>query len=183
VFAVKALLKCGASVIPLTSHGDRYGQYDPLLERHDSPETVIYLETLLNQVVANELPQHAQCNGLDFRFCVEPGLEDDAISSTKSVLIGAGEQLLPKPYKCSKRENCAQWKRQQRKLQGLQEEFCVNADLEDPEPSVVASSDVLGLGNFPQFEITSEKLPEVASQDPVEKVQQFLSFQQILLRF
>ena len=129
---------------------------------------------------------------------------DDIISPAESVSIVAIEQLLPKPHKCSKGEDCAKWKKQQRKLQRLQEEFCVEPGLEAPklipqepdddhntyrtedlrptsdaEPSVVASSDVLGPGNLPQFDITPEKLSEIAPRDPQENVRQFLSFQHL----
>jgi hypothetical protein len=129
--------------------------------------------------------------------------QEDIISPAESVSIVAIEQLLPKPHKCSKGEDCAKWKKQQRKLQRLQEEFCVEPSLEDPqlipgepddhdahrsedlrptsdaEPSVVASSDVLGPGNLPHFDITPEKLSEIAPRDPQENVRQFLSFQHL----
>ena len=128
---------------------------------------------------------------------------DDIISPAESVSIVAIEQLLPKPHTCSKGENCAKWKKQQRKLQKLQEEFCAEPGLEgaqllrqepadheahqsedlrptsDAEPSVVASSDVLGPGILPQFDITPEKLSEIAPRDPQENVRQFLSFQHL----
>jgi hypothetical protein len=128
---------------------------------------------------------------------------DDIISPAESVSIVAIEQLLPKPHKCSKGEDCAKWKKQQRKLQRLQEEFCVEQGVEDPklmpgdlddhdahqnedvrptsdaEPSVVASSDVLGPGNLPHFDITPEKLSEIAPRDPQENVRQFLNFQHL----
>jgi hypothetical protein len=85
--------------------------------------------------------------------------------------------LLPKPHKCSRGEECATWKRQQRKLQRLHDEFCVDPSLEDAqvipqepdyhdarqsedlrptsdaEPSVVASSDVLGPENLLSWDI------------------------------
>ena len=128
---------------------------------------------------------------------------DDIISPAESVSIVAIEQLLPKPHTCSKGENCAKWKKQQRKLQKLQEEFCAEPALEGPqlthqepedhdahrseglrptsdaEPSVVASSDVLGPGTLPYFDITPEKLSEIAPRDPQENVRQFLSFQHL----
>jgi hypothetical protein len=128
---------------------------------------------------------------------------DDIISPAESVSIVAIEQLLPKPHKCSKGEDCAKWRKQQRKLQRLQEEFCVDSGLEDlkltpqepednderqsealrptsdAEPSVVASSDVFGPGNLPHFDITPEKLSEIAPRDPQENVRQFLSFQHL----
>jgi hypothetical protein len=129
--------------------------------------------------------------------------QEDIISPAESVSIVAIEQLLPKPHKCSKGEDCAKWKKQQRKLARLQEEFCVEQSLEDPqlipgepddhdahrsedlrptsdaEPSVVASSDVLGPSSLSYFDITPEKLSEIAPRDPQENVRQFLSFQHV----
>ena len=124
----------------------------------------------------------------------------DDISPAESVSIVAIEQVLPKPHKCSKGEDCPKWKKQQRKLQRLQEEFCVEqspklmpGDLDDhdahqnedvrpksdAEPSVVASSDVLGPGGLHPFDITPEKLSEIAPRDPQENVRQFLSLQHL----
>jgi hypothetical protein len=129
--------------------------------------------------------------------------QDDVISPAESVSIVAIEQLLPKPHKCSKGEECSKWKRQQRKLQRLHQEFCRDPSLEDAqvipqeagdhdarqsedvrptsdaEPSVVASSDVLGPEQPPHFDITPEKLSEIAPRDPQENVRQFLTFQHL----
>lgn len=125
--------------------------------------------------------------------------QDDVISPAESVSIVAIEQLLPKPHKCSKGEDCAKWQKQQRKLRKLQEEFCGDSSLDgsrylvssptqhtdvfrptsDAEPSVVASSDLLGPGFLPEFDITAEKLNELAPRDPQENVRQFLSFQHL----
>src|SRR5271170_3019266 len=58
---------------------------------------------------------------------------DDIISPAESVSIVAIEQLLPKPHKCSKGEDCPKWKKHQRKLQRLQQEFCVEQGVESPE--------------------------------------------------
>jgi hypothetical protein len=47
---------------------------------------------------------------------------DEPITPAESVSIVAIEQLIPKPHKCSKGENCSKWKKQQRLLRRLQEE-------------------------------------------------------------
>ena len=126
---------------------------------------------------------------------------DDVISPAESVSIVAIEQLLPKAHKCSKGEDCQKWQKRQRKLQRLQEEFSLDSNFEnskfipcesdapepvqsdplrprsDAEPSVVASSDILGPCQLPEFSITPEKLCEIKPRDPQENVRQFLSFQ------
>jgi hypothetical protein len=126
----------------------------------------------------------------------------EEISPGESVSIVAIEQLLPKPHKCSKGEDCPKWRKQQRKLARLAKEFPIEPEkggttfiAGDPgnpatadnifrpkseaEPSVVASSDVLGPSQLPQFHLSPEKLSEVKPRDPQENVRQFLSFQHI----
>lgn len=129
--------------------------------------------------------------------------QEDIISPAESISIVGLEQLLPKPDKTPKGEGYAKWKKQQCKLQRLQVELCVKPSLENPqpipeepddhdanrsedlrpisdvEPSLVASSDVLGAGNLPQFPITPKNLRDIAPRDPQENVQQFLSFQHL----
>ncbi|KIW01406.1 uncharacterized protein PV09_07170 [Verruconis gallopava] len=46
----------------------------------------------------------------------------DPITPMDSVSIVAIEQLIPRPHKCSKGENCSKWKKQQRLMKRLQEE-------------------------------------------------------------
>lgn len=47
---------------------------------------------------------------------------DEPIMPADSVSIVAIEQLIPKPHKCSKGENCSKWKKQQKLLRRLHEE-------------------------------------------------------------
>lgn len=49
--------------------------------------------------------------------------EQDVISPAESVSIVAIEQLLPKPHKCSKGENCPKFQRRQQKLARIAKEF------------------------------------------------------------
>lgn len=125
---------------------------------------------------------------------------DDIISPAESVSIVAIEQLLPKPHKCSKGENCSKWQKQQRKLARLAEEFpletqhgrkafvtneagnasparSVPRPTSEAVPSVVASSDILGPGQLPAVRLNEEQLKIVQTRDPQENVRQFLSFQ------
>ncbi|PGH12910.1 hypothetical protein AJ79_04010 [Helicocarpus griseus UAMH5409] len=127
--------------------------------------------------------------------------ESDVISPAESVSIVAIEQLLPKLHKCSKGENCARFQKQQRKLARIATEFpdqfitvdgtimpnsakkSVTGSVIRPKseaaPSVVASSDVLGPGQMPEFQLNAENLNGVKPRDPQENVRQFLSFQHI----
>lgn len=125
---------------------------------------------------------------------------DDIISPAESVSIVAIEQLLPKPHKCSKGENCSKWQKQQRKLARLAEEFPIESQqgrqtfvagetdnaspagnmirpTSEAVPSVVASSDVLGPGQLPAVRLDEERLKVVQTRDPQENVRQFLNFQ------
>ncbi|KAF1965772.1 SAM and PH domain-containing protein [Bimuria novae-zelandiae CBS 107.79] len=131
---------------------------------------------------------------------------DDIITPAESVSIVAIEQLLPKPHKCAKGERCAKWRKQQRQLARLQEEhgFPIspengghifiagdpgNADTaaravedvyrptSDAMPSVVASSDLLGPGQLPEFDLKEDALQTVQSRDPQDNVRQFLTLQ------
>lgn len=117
-----------------------------------------------------------------------------------SVSIVAIEQLLPKPHKCSKGENCPKWQKRQRKLARLAKDLpielhngtgiisgdpgnaataenLVHQPKSDVTPSIVASSDVLGPQQAPEFKLSEEKLSEVQPRDPQENVRQFLNFQ------
>ena len=101
---------------------------------------------------------------------------NEAITPAESVSIVAIEQLLPKPHNCSKGEDCSKWKKQQKKLQRLQEEFAEDflRPASEAVPSVVASSDVLGPD---PVNITPERLNGIQPRDPQENVRQFLNFQ------
>ena len=120
----------------------------------------------------------------------------DTISPAESVSIVAIEQLLPKQHKCSKGEDCLKWRKQQKKIRKYHEEFAryretFETPVEEPrsareselrpkseaEPSVVASSDVLGPS--PDFAITAQRLRDLQPRDAQESVRQFLSFQHL----
>ena len=107
------------------------------------------------------------------------------VTPGESVSIVAIEQLLPKPHSCSKGEDCSKWRKYQRKIARIREEFS-ELELDQPEdqieeqkseilPSVIGSSDVLG-PNIP-LSITPELLGEVECRDVHENIRQFLSFQ------
>lgn len=126
---------------------------------------------------------------------------EDVISPLESVSIVGIEQLIPKPHKCSKGENCAKWRRQQRLIKAFKDEHPVSPEggmyfvagdpgnpltaaparpFSDAVPSVVASSDVLGPGTVPQIaQLGEENLRAVASRDPQDNVKQFLQFQHL----
>ncbi|KAF2456627.1 hypothetical protein BDY21DRAFT_286899 [Lineolata rhizophorae] len=123
--------------------------------------------------------------------------------------IVAIEQLVPKPHKCHKGEKCPKWRKQQRQLARLQEEnrgfpispengghIVISGDPGNPHsadkvvdnvyrptsenvPSLVASSDILGPGQLPDFALQEEMLRSLESRDPQENVKQFLSLQKI----
>lgn len=127
---------------------------------------------------------------------------DEVISPAESVSIVGIEQLLPKPHKCSKGEKCSKYKWQQRQLALLAKEYPAEilqnaggmiitgnpgnpgtadnmmrpkSDAE-PEPSVVASSDVLGPA---KPKLCEETLNEVMPRDPQESIRQYLNYQHI----
>ena len=131
---------------------------------------------------------------------------DDMITPAESVSIVAIEQLLPKPHKCAKGERCAKWRKQQRQLARLQEEhgFPISPEkggqifiagdpgnsrtadravdnvyrpTSDAMPSVVASSDVMGPSQIPDFTLQQDSLQKVELRDPQDNVRQFLTLQ------
>ncbi|RFU25283.1 hypothetical protein B7463_g11061, partial [Scytalidium lignicola] len=126
---------------------------------------------------------------------------DDIISPLESVSIVGIEQLIPKPHKCSKGENCSKWRRQQRLIKAFKDEHPVSPEggmifvagdpgnpltapsqrpFSDAVPSVVASSDVLGPSQVPEItQPNEENLRNVASRDPQDNVKQFLQFQHL----
>lgn len=121
----------------------------------------------------------------------------DVISPAESASIVAIEQLLPKPHKCSKGENCSKWKKQQRKLAKIATEFPVEYQqihAAHPSPvesgvgptsifvsSVIGSSDLLGPTQLPPARLEEDALKIVQSRDPQENVRQFLTFQHMNL--
>jgi SAM domain (Sterile alpha motif)/PH domain len=126
---------------------------------------------------------------------------EDIISPLESVSIVGIEQLMPKPHKCAKGENCPKWRKQQRLIEAFKNEHPISpeggmilvagdpgnpltADATRPfseaQPSVVASSDVLGPGPVPNFRLLEEStLATVATRDPQDNVKQFLNFQHV----
>ncbi|KAH6650198.1 hypothetical protein F5144DRAFT_597681 [Chaetomium tenue] len=130
---------------------------------------------------------------------------NDIISPLESVSIVGIEQVLPKPHTCSKGENCAKWKRNQRLMEAFKKDhpfindngiIMVAGDPGNPEtagaivasddfrpvsdavPSVVASSDVMGPGSLPPLQYLQEAaLRNLKARDPQENVRQFLDFQ------
>ena len=121
---------------------------------------------------------------------------NDIISPAESASIVAIEQLLPKPHKCSKGENCSKWRKQQRQLERIATEFPnemaqiaqskgspvesgVGASIvASIVPSVVASSDLLG-PEKPKVRLQEDNLRTVQARDPQENVKQFLEFQHV----
>ncbi|KAF4636090.1 hypothetical protein G7Y89_g1986 [Cudoniella acicularis] len=130
---------------------------------------------------------------------------EDVITPLESVSIVGIEQLMPKPHKCSKGENCSKWRKQQRLIDAFKKEHPVSPEggaiwvagnpgnpltaspvaeaarpISDAVPSVVASSDVLGPGPVPQFHHLQEaSLRNVQSRDPQDNVKNFLQFQHL----
>ena len=111
---------------------------------------------------------------------------DDIISPAESASIVAIEQLLPKPHRCSKGENCSKWQKQQRKLARIATEYPLelqqitefkSSPISTVVPSVVASSDLLGPAQYPPVRLEEDNLRVLQSRDPQENVRQFLSFQ------
>ncbi|QSZ35421.1 hypothetical protein DSL72_008291 [Monilinia vaccinii-corymbosi] len=116
-----------------------------------------------------------------------------------SISIVGIEQLMPKPHKCSKGENCAKWKRQQRLIAAFNRDHPISPEeggslliagdpgnaltarpISDAVPSVVASSDVLGPGSTPALcYLGEESLRNVALRDPQDNVKQFIKFQHL----
>ena len=101
-----------------------------------------------------------------------------------SASIVAIEQLLPKPHKCSKGDDCPKYQKYLRKVQRLQQEFAAETEAaqadeqkSEVQPSVIGSSDVLGPA--PPVKITAERLNEIQARDNQENVRQFVQFQHL----
>lgn len=121
-----------------------------------------------------------------------------------SASIVAIEQVLPKPHRCSKGEECRKWQKQQRKIARLAKDLPIDIDAATrlmsepdyeeqppltskslpnmepmPTPSIVASSDVLGPLQTPSFQISEAILNDFYPRDPQENVRQYLNFQHL----
>ena len=131
----------------------------------------------------------------------------DTITPGESVSIIGIEQVIPKPHVCSKGENCSKYRKQARlieKFKKMNPNVDVNAGgtviiagdagnpetakaidpnetlrpFSDAEPSVVASSDVMGTGGMPPLQYLREAgLRNVQLRDPQDNVRHFLQFQ------
>jgi SAM domain (Sterile alpha motif)/PH domain len=128
-------------------------------------------------------------------------LANEAISPMESVSIIGIEQLMPKPHNCRKGEDCPKFRKQQKTKRKLQQEWPISPGpggfvfmggnvgnpstapsvplrpVSDALPSVVASSDVLGPGAYPPFQL--EDLSNIPSRDPQENIKHFLQFQHV----
>ncbi|SPO00875.1 uncharacterized protein DNG_03623 [Cephalotrichum gorgonifer] len=142
------------------------------------------------------------------RFLRPTDAIDDIISPMESVSIVGIEQVIPKPHSCPKGENCSKFRKQRRLIEAfkkehplasLEEAVLIAGDpgnpetapridpstefrpVSDAEPSVVASSDILGPGGLPPLqylrEATLTNLKKLEKRDPQENVKQFLDFQ------
>ncbi|PYH90845.1 hypothetical protein BO71DRAFT_386807 [Aspergillus ellipticus CBS 707.79] len=122
------------------------------------------------------------------------------LTEAEAVSIVGIEQVLPKPHNCSKGENCPKYRRYRRQMEKLAIEYpeailvpgnsIVTGNPGNPEtarnmlrpksdtePSVIASSDVLGPQVTPR--LSEEALNEVKRLDPQEKMRQFFSYQHV----
>ena len=116
----------------------------------------------------------------------------DVVSPAESASIVAIEQLLPTPHHCSKGEDCPKWRKYKRRMDRIAKEFPLEMEqieeanatssevtlraVSDVNPSVVASSDLLG-GSRPALRLDADLLRTVKDRDPQENVRQFLNFQ------
>ncbi|GKZ57100.1 hypothetical protein AnigIFM49718_002401 [Aspergillus niger] len=131
---------------------------------------------------------------------ISRGPNGNQLTEAEAVSIVGIEQVLPKPHNCSKGESCPKYRKYMRQMEKLAAEF-PDAVLvpgksiitgnpgnpetaknmlrpkSDTEPSVVASSDVLGPQSTPR--LSEEALSEIRKLDPQEKMRQFFSYQHI----
>jgi SAM domain (Sterile alpha motif)/PH domain len=129
--------------------------------------------------------------------------EPDSTKDDDAASIVAIEQILPKPHRCSKGEECRKWQKQQRKIARLAKDLPIDISaatlLFDPDyehrppltaksmpnmeplptPSIVASSDVLGPEQTPDFNLSELRLNEFYLRDPQENVRQYLNLQHL----
>ncbi|ATZ46505.1 hypothetical protein BCIN_01g10890 [Botrytis cinerea B05.10] len=123
----------------------------------------------------------------------------ETVLPLESISIVGIEQLMPKPHKCSKGENCSKWRKQQRLIAAFNKDHPISPEeggslliagdpgnaltarpISDAVPSVVASSDVLGPGSTPALRyLEEENLRNVGLRDPQDNVKQFIRFQHL----
>lgn len=160
----------------------------PIAQEEHRPENYRHSEVLAQKCTSPPSPDEEQMqsptSGLRRARRLRRG--DDVISPAESASIVAIEQLLPKPHKCSKGENCSKWQKQQRKLARIATEYPLelqqitefkSSPVSTVVPSVVASSDLLGPAQYPPVRLQEDNLRVLQSRDPQENVRQFLSFQ------
>lgn len=126
---------------------------------------------------------------------------DEALTPAESVSIVAIEQLLPKPHRCSRGEDCPKHKKQERLRKQIEKDNAIspanagghiwitgyfdefgNSKLEnglrEAEPSVVASSDLLGgQAQVPEFTMDKEMQRQMSRHAAQDSVQQYLTLQ------
>lgn len=123
------------------------------------------------------------------------------ITPNDSVSIIGIEQVLPRPHRCSKGEECRKWQKQQAKIARFShdlpaESSCspviiagdpgnaatapnmVKTPKSDVTPSIVASSDALG-PRASEMPISAKTLQDVAPRDAQENVRHFLKLQRL----
>lgn len=174
-----------------------------------TPKQVTPIEEIASPCTEFQRPSRMQSRSQD---CPEPArkaskrrqIKKDIVTPMESVSIVGIEQLMPKPHKCPKGENCSKWRKQQRLIANFNNEHPVSPDggyiwvagnpgnaltttaiadgsrpISDAVPSVVASSDAMG-GSLPPFRHLEEAtLRDVQLRDPQDNVKQFLQFQHI----
>lgn len=124
---------------------------------------------------------------------------DNQVTPAESVSIVGIEQVLPKPHKCSKGENCPTYKKRQRQIAQIKADFpdaiihngaIITGSPGNPEtarnllqrisngqPSIAASSDVFGPNQGPK--LSEEALNEVQKMDRKEAIEIFLRNQHV----
>ena len=183
--------------LEISSHSKRNQVLESIKYLRDNSR--VSLAPLLPQGMNNEDPRE-ESSPKSRRGRRHHATSEDYISPGESISIVAIEQILPKEHVCSKGVNCKKWQRRQRKIQQLQEEaraaqVMPNTPMtttttatrpSDVEPSVVASSDVLGPNLDPPAETIEDVTPENLSKlgdkhshDPQESVRAFLGFQHV----
>lgn len=186
--------------LDITSFGERHKVWNIIHKLRDQPTqppspTVIDCESSDDEPGPRRKPRRPRRKGK------RPHLED-IISPLESVSIVGIEQLMPKEHKCAKGENCSRWRKQQRIIEAFNNEHPISPPLggkfllagdpgnpataeaarpfSDAQPSVVASSDVLGPGILPPVRPLEEAtLANLQVRDPQDNVKQFLNFQHI----
>ncbi|GMG03383.1 unnamed protein product [Aspergillus oryzae var. brunneus] len=178
-------------------------------KRHQLMSSINHLRTTMRKTPDLELPiDHRR----SYAVSVSPTgevLSREAVGLDGSRQVVAGEavsivgieQVLPKPHKCSKGENCPKYRKRQRQLEKLAAEFPDavllpggsmltgnpgNPDTaknllrptSDAGPSIVASSDIFGPAQETP-RLCEEALNEVQKLDPQESIRQFLNYQHV----